>query len=665
MTYHGHRIVVLSLLCAAAPAAAQVLVDQLGYRRTAAKYVFTPSSADSFVVVDAASGVTEFRGPLIAWKVNDAATGWNVRRGDFSELTRPGRYRVRTSANATSVDFTVADSVFRGVSRAALKGFTFQRCGVSLPFSVAGWYLHGYCHTADATFHATAESTGTVVATGGWHDAGDYGKYVVNAGITIGTLLLAYDLYPDRFQADDVGMPESGNGIPDLLDEVRFELEWLLRMQSANGGVFTKLTKTAFESMVMPQNDAGTRYIYQISSTATADLAAVAARASRTYQTIDPTFAAKCRLAAERAWAFLATRPSIIPAGGFVNPSGTSTGGYGDTDDRDERLWAAAELFAATGSADHELYYSLNMSVRGLFTTGLSWQNVTDLAHLAYLTATDRTRDADLVAQLSGSLKSVADGLMTRRSTSGLHLTLVPGEFVWGSNSVALNHAMLLLVASKIHGQTSYRDGAEDQLHYVLGVNPHGRAFVTGHGSVRPMAPHHRPSAADGVVEPVPGLLVGGPNQFGGDPILSARFTAADPPAWWYADELDSYASNEIAINWNAPLVFVAGVLAGEGSSTGTLDRHETGPSELGLDPVFPNPFNPRTTVRFRLAEAGHVSLDVVDLSGRMLERLVDTDLRAGSHDTTWDAGRYASGVYVMRLTAGEHVSMQKAVLLR
>ncbi len=645
--------------------AAQVLVDQVGYRRTAGKYVFTPVAADSFAVEDAVSGSTVWRGALSPWRSGDPATGWSVRRGDFSDVTLSGRFRIRTSAGETSREFTIDDTVQNSVWRAALKGFYYQRCGVSLPFTYAGWYLHGYCHTSDASFHATAESSGTAATTGGWHDAGDYGKYVVNAGVTVGTLLLAYDLFPDRFLADDIGIPESGNGVPDLLDEVRFELEWMLRMQSGNGGVFTKLTKTAFESFVMPQNDGGPRYIYQISSTATADLAAVAARASRTYQPFDASFAAQCRQAAERAWAYLAQHPSIVPAGGFINPVGTSTGEYGDADDRDERLWAAAELFAATGSTDYELYYSLNALVRGLFNTGLSWQNVTDLAHLSYLTASDRTRDAGILADLSASLKSTADILMSRRAVSGLHVTLVPGEFVWGSNSVALNHAMLLLSAAKALGVPSYQAGAEDQLHYILGVNPHGRSFVTGLGSVRAMAPHHRPSASDGVTEPVPGLLVGGPNQYGGDPVLNARFTSANPPAWWYADELDSYASNEIAINWNAPLVFVAGVLAGEGTSSGAVEHGDDVPRRSSLDPVFPNPFNPRATVRFTLAYPGHVALDVMDLSGRTLERLIDADLPAGMHDTSWNADGYASGVYVMRLYARDQVATQKAVLLR
>jgi endoglucanase len=445
---------------------------------------------------------------------------------------------------------------------------------------------------------------------------------------------------------------------------VRFELEWLLKMQAGNGGVFTKLTKPSFESFVMPQNDGGTRYIYQISSTATGDFAAVMARASATFQPFDATFAATCRAAAERAWSFLVSHPSIVPAGGFTNPSGTSTGVYGDADDRDERLWAAAELFAATGGTDQQLYYELNSSARGLFNTSLSWPFVTDLAHIAYLTS-DRPRDVGIVGELKVSLTTVADALVTRRSTSGLHLTLIPGEFVWGSNAVALNHALLLLVAAREVGPSAYRDAAEDQLHYVLGVNPHAMTFVTGIGTQRPMAPHHRPSGSDGVVEPVPGLLVGGPDQFGNDDELSARFTSSDAPARWYVDDQDSYASNEIAINWNAPLVFIAGVLAGEARSTGATDRPFDVPRESGLEPVYPNPFNPRANIRFQMSRTAHVSLEVLDLLGRTVGRLVDADLPAGVHHASWDADGHSSGVYVMRLTAGDRVTTQTAVLIR
>jgi endoglucanase len=169
------------------------------------------------------------------------------------------------------------------------------------PIQAGDWW-HLACHTTtDAAFHASAESTGTISSIGGWHDAGDYGKYVVNAGISVGTLLLAFEYFPNRFQADDLRIPESGNSVPDILDEARYELKWFLTMQSSSGGVFFKITKPQFESFVMPQNDTGQRYVYRLSSTATGDFAAVMARAARVFRPYDSLFAASCLTAAQRA----------------------------------------------------------------------------------------------------------------------------------------------------------------------------------------------------------------------------------------------------------------------------------------------------------------------------------------------------------------------------
>ena len=150
----------------------------------------------------------------------------------------------------------------------------------------AGVYYHSSCHPGDGFYHSSTGQSGFKLSTGGWHDAGDYGKYIVNAGITLGTSLLAYESFPSKFNQDDLNIPESGNSIPDLLDEVRYELEWYLKMQNSNGGVYFKLTKQQFESFIMPNNDSGMRYIYQLSSNATGDFVAVMARASRIFSTI-------------------------------------------------------------------------------------------------------------------------------------------------------------------------------------------------------------------------------------------------------------------------------------------------------------------------------------------------------------------------------------------
>lgn len=309
----------------------------------------------------------------------------------------------------------------------------------------------------------------------------------------------------------------------------------------------------------MPQGDPGTRYIYAISSTAAADFAAVMARAARVYRSFDSALADTCQSAAQRAWSYLEANPSIVPAGGFKNPSDTFTGEYGDSDDRDERLWAAAELYHTVGLDVYRNYYGSRYTSKGLFTGSMSWPNLTAMAHLTYLTCRRQGVDTSIQLQLQQSLTSYCDNLVAKRNSTGFRILLKPGEFWWGCNSDLLNNAILLLIGSWKLNKQSYEDVALDQLHYILGANPHDQSFVTGLGSNPTRYPHHRPSASDGVAAPVPGLLAGGPDQYLDDDVLKRLFSTSTPPMLCYVDDVGSYASNEIAINWNAPLVVVSG----------------------------------------------------------------------------------------------------------
>lgn len=670
MKKSGIRTFLLLACVFSSTAMGGIYVNQVGYRPSHPKFVYVDQPADSFSVLDASTRSILFTGKLAIWKTKDPASGMTLYRGDFTTLTRAGLYSIRTSGGEESPVFAVQDTVYRAIWKSSLKGFFLQRCGTALGITSANVYAHPVCHTADATFHSTAESSGVIQASGGWHDAGDYGKYVVNAGVTVGTLLAAYEMAPERFRSDDVGIPESGNGVPDILDETRFELEWLLKMQASNGGVFAKLTRAQFEGFVMPHVDNTTRYIYQIASTATGDFVAMMARAARVYQSFDPQFAQRCLAAAAKGWQFLEKSSSIVPSGGFRNPAGTATGEYGDGDDFDERLWAASEMLATTKESKYKTYYSLYYSQKSLLNQSMSWQNVTALAHLTYLKVEFPGKDSSIVRALRSSLQSFCQTQVNRRNAGGFPVTLVPGEYVWGSNSVALNNAILLIVGYEILGNTEYRDVALEQLHYVLGVNPHATSYVTGAGTKRPLFPHHRPSASDNIFEPVPGLLVGGPNQYLSDPVLAAKFTAATPPALCFADDQGSYASNEIAINWNAPLVFVAGYFANDPVSSGIWEQDPLNPKTLRLGQNFPNPFNGSTMIPFELEKADRVGIRIFDLSGRIIDALELGWMRSGSHTVQWNAvtsagHQLSSGVYFYELTGGNQTSVGKLILAK
>jgi endoglucanase len=660
----------LAALCAIAlsiaPAVAQsVSIDQAGYVPSASKFAFVASTADSFHVIDASTLANRFTGPLPLWKSNDGATGRAVRRGDFSSFGETGRYRIVVAPGDTSEPFGIADTIDNDVYRKALKGFYFQRCGVALTATYAGPYSHVPCHTTDGFFHSSTDSSGVKrVATGGWHDAGDYGKYVVNAGITVGTMLMAYEYFPSKFAYDDIGIPESGNGVPDILDEVRFELEWLLKMQRADGGVYFKITPAQFEGFVMPQNANATRYIYQVSSTATGDFVAMMARAARVYQTYDTAFASRCLAAASKGWTFLSNASSIVPAGGFKNPAGTATGEYGDGDDSDERLWAAAELFATTGDPAYSAYFEL-YGGSSYFTSDMWWGWVRPLADLTYFRSTQSGANATIRASMKTALTNYCNGQLANRNGSGYHVVLLPGKYQWGSNSTALNIAMLMIMGYEATGTAAYRDVAADQLHYVLGANGLRHSFVTGIGTRSTRHPHHRPSESDGVAAPVPGLMSGGPDQWRDDAALAARFTPSTPPALCYLDSTPSYASNEIAVNWNAPLVLVAGYFGTGGVTSVDGPQGTVLPGSIRLEQNFPNPFNPTTTIQFSIVDRQSTSVRVYDMLGRNVATLVDGMVNPGNYSVAFDGSRLASGVYLCRLSAGSAQSSIKLVMLK
>jgi endoglucanase len=478
-------------------------------------------------------------------------------------------------------------------------------------------------------------------------------------------------MFPTEFGADDIGIPESGNGVPDILDEARYEIAWFLTMQRGDGGFWFKITHEQFEGFVMPQSDTSPlRYIYGPSSTATGDAVAVLAKAARLFSTFDAAFSRTCLDAANSGWQYLLAHPVIVPSGGFRNPPGTGTGEYGDGNDSDERLWAAAELFETTGDAAYNGYFTSSYTSGSLFGGAMWWGDVRPLALLTYLNSAQPAASASIKTSLAQALHVYCNGQVTKRNGSGYHSVLYPGDYVWGSNSGALNAAVLLLAgASKFH-DTTFAQVAADQLHYVLGVNGLSRSFVTGLGENPPRQPHHRPSASDGVTDPVPGLLAGGPNQSRQDVVLQALFTSSTPPGLCYADSLPSYASNEIAINWNAPLVFVAGYFRGVAGPTGLRGDQLPARDRFRLEQNFPNPFNGATRIRFELASRETLEMRVVDVIGQEVAALPLGDCAPGLHEILWEANDpsghpLSSGVYFYSIKGNVSHGVRKLVLMK
>lgn len=645
--------------------AAGIFVNQVGYLSNLQKYFYTDENADSFYVVENSTGTVYFSDALTLSVTDDPATGLTLYKGNFTTFERIGSYFVRLSNGNSSFVFDISSNVFEDAYYKSLKGYYFQRCGVELTSEFAGVYSHPDCHINDGTLHTSTGESGYLESKGGWHDAGDYGKYVVNAGITVGTMLTGYEYFSSRFNQDDLNIPESGNGIPDILDEAKFELEWLLKMQRDDGGVYFKLTRENFSGFVMPQTDNATRYIYEVSSTATGDFAAIMARASRLFKDYNSGFADTCLDVAVLAWTFLSNNSSIVPPGGFTNPSGTSTGQYGDGDDRDERLWASAELFETTGDTVYNNYFTENYNFSGTINSTMWWGNVKDLALMTYLFSKQSSASQTIKDNINTSLLNYCSSLANDSELNGLGVTLNQYQYTWGCNSTILNNAVLLLLGYRQSNNIDYYNTALKQLDYILGINANNKSYITGVGSNPVMHPHHRPSGADGVADPVPGFLAGGPDRYLDDAVLQAHFDDTTPPALCYIDEQGSYASNEIAINWNSPLVFVLGYFNSEGITSVEDEGNNILPSDYKLFQNHPNPFNPVTLINYSLPKESLVSLNVINVNGEIVEQLVNSFERAGNHQVRFNAKHFASGVYYYRIITGDFMETKKMMLLK
>lgn len=643
----------------------QVFVNQAGYKTDLPKIFYTNLTANSFEVVEVETGNTFFNGNLQLVNSNDPATGMAIRKGDFTLLNRNGNYFIKLNTNDTSYHFPINQNVFDEIYRKSLKAFYFQRCGSQLLFTHAGQYQRNICHTGDAFFHSSTGQSGFKFSRGGWHDAGDYGKYIVNAGISTATLLMAYEYFPSLFGNDNLNIPESGNGTPDILDEAKYEVQWFLTMQDSDGAVYFKITKEQFEPFVMPSQDSGMRYLYQKSSTATADFIAVLARFYRVYKNYDAVFANTCLTAAINAWNWLSNQATIVPPGGFHNPPGTSTGEYGDNNDSDERLWAAAELFESTGEQSYKEYYEFNYNTSGLFNSTMGWQNVKSLAHITYLFSSQPDALPAIKSELQTSLNSYCLTLLNRVNTNGFGVSINPGEYSWGSNSQVLNNALLFILAYAKNNDSDFLTAALRQLDYVVGSNAHNISFITGIGKKYPLHPHHRPSEADGITEPVPGLIAGGPNQYLNDPVLQQHFNQNTPPALCYIDDVGSYASNEIAINWNAPLVFVSGYF--NSLSTTSVENHDNfSPQGFYLEQNFPNPFNSSTRINWYSPVNSWLKIQLFDSLGRELKTITENYFSAGFHSLLFTIDdELPSGVYCYRLSFSNSFIARKMIYLK
>jgi endoglucanase len=548
-----------------------IRLNQIGFYPRAEKIaVIAGEAVTDFYVASPDRKKIHFRGKLSDIRESSYSPK-KTRIADFSAFIDPGIFVIVVPDLGYSYPFEIKQRVHEDIAKASLKSFYFQRFSIPLTELYAGkWKRPSSGSHTKILVHASAATekrpAGTVISCPrGWIDAGDYNKYVVNSGITTATLLSAYEDFSRYYDTLKLNIPESGNAIPDIIDETLWNVRWMMTMQDPDdGGVYHKCTNAKFDGMVMPDQATTLRYVVQKGTSAALNFAAVLAQTSRVVRKFEqylPGLADSCLRAAEKAWAWSKENPDVQYDQNKMNAAfdpDVTTGGYGDKSFSDEFIWAAAELLIASGNEKYmqevNWFPDIEMPVP-------SWSQVRLLGHYSLMRhETDLPSGLhDTVSEVKKRVQQKADsmildvGMRTYRTVMGAS----PKEFVWGSNAVAANQSILLIITHRLTRDKKYLDHALSNLDYLLGRNATGYSFVTGYGDKTPMHIHHRPSEADGIVDPVPGLLAGGPNPGMQD---KCKYPSSVPDEA-YIDDVCSYASNEVAINWNAPFVYLTGAM--------------------------------------------------------------------------------------------------------
>lgn len=547
-----------------------IRLNQVGYYPQQEKVaVANAVGVKDFVVVDAATGEEMLQGSTET--TNPNAWTQAVRTTmNFSSLTQPGRYLLL--AGGDTAVFEIKDKALAPLADAALKSFYYQRAGMDIEAPYAGqWARPASCPDTEVLVHASAagpkSKEGSILSAGkGWYEGSDYGKYTVATAYSIGLMHAAYRLFPGYFAGQNVGIPESGNNTPDLLDETCYGLSWLLSMQDpADGGVYHKLTATETGAIDSKPAD-NPRYVVQKSVTASLDFAAVMAQASTLFKAFSkdyPGFADTALRAAERAYSWAAANPEAFYDQGRMNGEydpDVDTYEYADTDASDELFWAASELYYATGK---RTYRDQAIKVAPRMYSLPSWRSVSTLGTFVWLLPERESKLKDVDAALANSLKSYllvyAANAVKGADLAAFHAPYGDSEndFFQGCLAEQCANEVFTFAYANCLGEKKYTTNAYRNMDYLLGRNPLGYCFVTGFGAKGPLHPCHNLSAADEVEAPVPGCLVGGPNPVQEDGVT---YPSAMPDEA-YADVEASKATNRVSIVWNAGLVAAASAL--------------------------------------------------------------------------------------------------------
>lgn len=505
---------------------------------------FTPGTV--YELVNAATNAAVYSAAPVAWNggATDTSSGDKAWHFDFSSVTTPGEYFIRdVQRNVKSYTFKIAADVYLPVLKAAVRCFYYQRAGQEklAVHAGAGW-ADGASHVGPGQdknarlYSAKTDASTERDLSGGWYDAGDFNKYTSWTAGYINSLLFAYRENPGVW-GDDYNIPESGNGIPDILDEAKWGLDWLSRMQEANGSV---LSIVGMSHASPPSSATGASYYGPASTSATLNSAAAFALGARVLGTIPAlaTYASGLRTRAENAWNWAVANPNVVFQNNDASNGSQGLGAGGqETDDRGRlmaKLIAAIYLYDVTGSTTYRNFVDANYTEANL----IRWGNYASPYE-------GGVQDALLYyAGLAGATSSVAASIRTnylngvnsewnrgRITTKADPYMAFLNDYIWGSNAIKSNMG-LLFTALNVHSLGTAHTAADNlnaashYIHYLHGVNPLGLCYLTNMSSLGAENSANEifhawfsdgsakwDSAATSTYGPPPGFIPGGPNQ--------------------------------------------------------------------------------------------------------------------------------------------------------
>ncbi|HEX7585755.1 MAG TPA: glycoside hydrolase family 9 protein, partial [Prolixibacteraceae bacterium] len=422
-------------------------INSLGFLPQSSKKASVIGETKTFVIKQVADQAIVYKGKVSA-PVFQKDVNQNVSEADFSSFTKNGRYYLETPEGAKSTEFEISPKVYNQAYYTTMRAFYLWRCGIAVDAVYNGThYSHAPCHMDDGYEDFQGKPDERRDGTKGWHDAGDYGKYVVNAGITVGMMFMAWDQFQDNLKKFSLDLPETAAGYPDFLKELKWETDWLLTMQYTDGSgkVSHKLTRKNFEPFCKPEEDKGKRYFTDWSSAAVADFVAMMAQSARYFKPYDKTYSQKCLAAAQLSYNFLKANPEDKK---FVQGE-FKTGGY-QTTDEDDRLWAAVEMWETTGNP--EFLKDFEMQAKALdfkIDEDWDWGDVSNLGMFEYVLSKKSGKNPEILKTIRANVVEVANTIALKGAADAYGRPL-GGRYYWGCNGTIARQVLNLQVAHKI-----------------------------------------------------------------------------------------------------------------------------------------------------------------------------------------------------------------------